>query len=76
MFSVTSTNSSFAVTLLASSLPSNMASAIAEQNKLIDRIASSLPGITWSTPSGSLLVSTIPITGIPSLLASLTAIRS
>ena len=47
-----------------------------EANSRIDRIASSLPGITKSISSGSQLVSTIAITGMPSLLASATAMSS
>ena len=39
-------------------------------------MASSLPGITWVITSGSQLVSTTATTGIPSLLASVTAMCS
>ena len=41
-----------------------------------ERIASSLPGIGTVMTSGSALVSTIATTGMPSLLASATAIFS
>ena len=43
---------------------------------LTDLIASSFAGITASMPSGSELVSTTPITGIPIFFASSTAIFS
>ncbi|CFU86391.1 Uncharacterised protein [Bordetella pertussis] len=38
------------------------------------RAESSLPGMTWSMPSGEWLVSTTATTGMPSTLASATAI--
>ena len=41
-----------------------------------ERMASSLPGMTKSTSSGSQFVSTIAITGMPSLRASVTAMCS
>ena len=51
-------------------------SAIILVISLIDLIASSFPGITISIPSGSELVSTKAITGIPIFFASRTAIFS
>src|SRR6266511_3633443 len=56
--------------------PSARASAIRRVTSETDRIASSLPGITKSTSSGSQFVSTIAITEMPSLRASLTAMCS
>src|SRR6266508_309004 len=56
--------------------PSASASAIRRVTSETDRIASSLPGITKSTSSGSQFVSTIAITEMPSLRASLTAMCS
>src|SRR5512132_1565184 len=56
--------------------PSARASAIRRVTSETDRIASSLPGITKSTSSGSQFVSTIAMTEIPSLRASLTAMCS
>ncbi len=67
-FSITS---SFAIPY-----PSASASAITRVTRLTARIASSLPGITKSTSSGSQFVSTIAITGMSSFLASVTAICS
>ena len=42
----------------------------------IDLIASSFPGTTISTPSGSTFESAKPITGIPNLIASVIAVDS
>src|SRR5512132_160229 len=56
--------------------PSARASAIRRVTSETDRIASSLPGITKSTSSGSQFVSTIAMTEMPSLRASLTAMCS
>ena len=44
--------------------------------RALARMASSLPGIGYCTTSGSTLVSTTAITGMPSLLASVTAMCS
>ena len=59
--------------LLAMYLPSITASAITRHMSWLARMASSLPGITYWTRSGSQLVSTTATTGMPSLLASATA---
>ena len=61
---------------LASWRPSTTASAILLANSRMARRASSLPGITQSTSSGSQLVSTMATTGMPSRCASFTAIAS
>ncbi len=42
----------------------------------MERMASSLPGMTKSMPSGSQLVSTTPITGMPRRVASWMAMCS
>ena len=55
---------------------STIASATAFVMSSTDRIASSLPAIGTVMRSGSALVSAIAMIGRPSLLASLTAIRS
>ena len=52
--------------------PAMTASAMREANRRMARSASSLPGITKSTSSGSQFVSTMPSTGIFSLRASST----
>src|ERR671923_40381 len=57
-------------------LPSSIASPIARTMRLHERIASSFPGITRSTSSGSQFVSTRPMIGSPRRLASRTAICS
>jgi len=57
--------SSFFSTSLLLPDPFRQASAIAEVIISIDRIASSFPGITISTPSGFTFESANPITGIP-----------
>ena len=59
-----------------SSRPSLMASHTVARMMSIDLLASSLAGITKSTLLGSLLVSTMPNTGIPRRLASATAMCS
>ena len=74
--STISTNSSARVSSAPCAFPSAMASATAVTNSRTERMASSLPGITKSTPLGLLFVSTTPITGMPILLASVTAMRS
>ena len=56
--------------------PAITASATLPAKSRMARSASSLPGMSTSTSSGSQLVSTTPITGIPSLRASATAIAS
>ena len=56
--------------------PSVTASAITRQSRAPDRMASSLPGITWVITSGSQLVSTTATIGRPSLFASVTAMCS
>ena len=56
--------------------PSSTASAITRASSELARMASSLPGIGYCTSSGSTLVSTTATTGMPSLLASVTAMRS
>src|SRR5215210_4757972 len=56
--------------------PDAIASLIARTMRLHERIASSLPGITRSASSGSQFVSTSPMIGSPSRLASFTAICS
>src|ERR1035441_5460281 len=61
---------------VASARPSTTASAILLANRRMARSASSLPGITQSTSSGSQLVSTMATTGIPRRRASFTAIAS
>ena len=61
---------------LDDSRPLAQESAIIFVINLIDLIASSFPGITISIPSGSELVSTKAITGIPIFFASNTAIFS
>ena len=58
------------------SIPLIQASAITFVTNLIDLMASSLPGITVSMPSGSEFVSTNAMTGMPIFLASRTAIFS
>src|SRR5690606_27910698 len=58
------------------SRPSITASASFPVSKRIARMASSFPGIMMSTSSGSQLVSTIAMIGMPSLRASDTAMRS
>ena len=68
--------SDFGENPLEDSIPLEQASAITLVINLIDLIASSLPGITVSMPSGSELVSTNAITGMPIFLASKTAIFS
>ena len=57
-------------------MPLAQASAMTLVINLTDLIASSFPGMTVSIPSGSELVSTKAITGIPIFLASSTAIFS
>ena len=56
--------------------PIKPASAIAEAINSIDLIASSFPGIKYSTPSGFTFESANPITGIPSFTASVIAVVS
>ena len=56
--------------------PSTTASATTRHSRAPERMASSLPGITWVITSGSQLVSTTATTGRPSLLASVTAMCS
>ena len=56
--------------------PSATASATTRVSSAAERIASSLPGIGKSTSSGSQLVSSTAITGMPSLRASSTAMCS
>ena len=56
--------------------PSMTASATMRLIRLAERMASSLPGITKSMTSGSQLVSTTAITGMPRRLASVTAMCS
>src|SRR6266508_3691495 len=56
--------------------PSRTASETRDANSRIARMASSLPGITWSITSGSQLVSTTATTGMPRMFASLTAMYS
>ena len=56
--------------------PSIAASATSVQSRRMARIASSLAGMMKSSSSGSTLVSPVPTTGISSLLASVTPIRS
>lgn len=67
-----------AFTLISSrrALPFSIASQIALTMIRMDLTASSLPGIAKSASEGSVLVSTIAITGIPRRLASATAIYS
>ena len=59
-----------------SHFPSTIASATIRHIRLADRMASSLPGITKSMTSGSQLVSTTAITGMPRRFASVTAMCS
>ena len=56
--------------------PAATASATTRVSSAAERIASSLPGIGKSTSSGSQLVSSTAITGMPSLRASSTAMCS
>ena len=56
--------------------PSSTASAITRVSRSPERMASSLPGMTYWMTSGSQLVSTTATTGMPSLLASVTAMSS
>ena len=60
----------------ASRRASTIASAIALRHQLHRRIASSLPAIGTVMRSGSAFVSTSAMIGMPSLFASLTAMRS
>ena len=62
--------------LTATSRPLAMAVAISAVISLIARTPSSLPGIGYCTTEGSQFVSTIATTGMPSRLASATAIFS
>ena len=61
---------------LAMKRPSSTASAMIRHISVPARMASSLPGMTYCTTSGSQLVSTTATTGMPSLLASVTAMCS
>ena len=56
--------------------PSSTASAITRHMRLPERMASSLPGMTYWMMSGSQLVSTTAMIGMPSLLASVTPMCS
>ena len=56
--------------------PSITASASTRHMSAPERMASSLPGMTWVITSGSQLVSTTATIGMPSLLASVTAMCS
>src|SRR5271166_806465 len=60
----------------ATQRPSATASATTRHIRVPERMASSFPGITYSITSGSQFVSTTATTGIPSLLASVTAMCS
>ena len=62
--------------LAAMKRPSSTASAMTRASSELARMASSLPGIGYCTSSGSTLVSTTATTGMPSLLASVTAMCS
>ena len=53
--------------------PSAAASAMMRVSRLTERIASSLPGIGYWNSSGSAFVSRMPMTGMPSFVASLIA---
>ena len=75
----TSTNSSSSSAVLTTSCraavrPSSTASAAPRAYRRTARPESSLPGITWSIPSGEWFVSTTPTIGMPSLRASVIAI--
>ena len=56
--------------------PSSTASAMTRHMRVPERMASSLPGMTYWMTSGSQLVSTTATIGMPSLLASVTAMCS